>query len=211
MFCLIFRLRIHVRQHRYGLQIVKCLDSKCCKPFQTNWRKIFPKGFLPPPAIYKFGTSGLEVVEPSVYFADQQKFANQTKYRFATLQERLIANLESTEAGEWKDGNKRPPPFDAYCPSMEKKLDDSICKICAIQWPCPAALKRHSTVHGKKDSKQSDFFAYHEVNDEFDTDDETMQQDNPMVEESMPVFGNIKEHLLSPFEQLRDEFVETDM
>lgn len=72
----------HVRQHRYGYQIVKCLKGHCCKPFKTIWPQIFPKRFLPPPAIYQYGPSGLEIVEPSDYLQNPKKF------KFASLQQR---------------------------------------------------------------------------------------------------------------------------
>ena len=57
---------IHVQQSRYCLQIVKCLNPDCCDPYETNWRRIIPKGFLPPPAIYSYGETGLEIVEQSL-------------------------------------------------------------------------------------------------------------------------------------------------
>lgn len=50
----------HVRQHRYGSQIIKCLIPTCCKPFETNWLTIFPKCFLPPPAVYHYGQVDLK-------------------------------------------------------------------------------------------------------------------------------------------------------
>ena len=81
----------HVRQTKYSLQIVKCLDINCCKPFETNWKEIFPQRFMPPPAIYKFGLNGKEIVEPSEYFRNVNN--NNYNYKFATLNERLILNL----------------------------------------------------------------------------------------------------------------------
>ena len=87
-------------------------DRNCCEPFETNWYQIFQKRFIPPPAIYKFGPKGLEVVEPSIYFENQKSFENQRKYKFASLNERLITNLMSEEASRDKDGVERDPPFD---------------------------------------------------------------------------------------------------
>ena len=79
----------HVRQSKYGCQIVKCLDINCCTPYKTKWREVFLKGFMPPPAIYKFGLNGKEIVEPSEYFENIEN----SNYKFATLNERLIHNL----------------------------------------------------------------------------------------------------------------------
>ena len=129
---LIYNSRIskHVIQSRYSLQIVKCLNLDCCGSFQTNWLSIIPKRFIPMPAIYEFGEKGMQIVEPSIYFKEQLKFAKQTKFRFASIQERLIANLRSKESETNQNGTSRPPPFDSYCPSMESKLEDCICKVC---------------------------------------------------------------------------------
>ena len=77
----------HVIQCRYFLMIAKCLNPKCCKPFITNWMSLFPKRFLPAPAVYKFGTNGLYAVEPSTYEN------NPDEYKFATLKDRLVAGL----------------------------------------------------------------------------------------------------------------------
>lgn len=42
----------HVCQTQYCLQVVKCLNEKCCKPPRSSWHKIMgPHRFLPPPVI----------------------------------------------------------------------------------------------------------------------------------------------------------------
>tara|TARA_Y100001956_G_C4120828_1_gene187303 strand:- start:33 stop:545 length:513 start_codon:yes stop_codon:yes gene_type:complete len=169
--------------------------------------RIVPKRFIPPPAIYQFGKTGLEVVEPSIYFKDQENFEKQSKYKFATLQERIIANLVSNEAGKNKSGDVRPPPFDLYCPSMEKKLDECICETCGSSWPSAAAKNRHSKAH--KSVVQSGENLSNIVDDEFENEnDQSMMVDDLSMEERMPIFGNINEILVSPFEQLNDEFLE---
>ena len=78
----------HVKQARYSIQVVKCKDPICCKPYETNWDTAFPERFIPPPAVYKQGSKGLQIVEPSEYFK------NPKDYKFATLQERLIFNMK---------------------------------------------------------------------------------------------------------------------
>ena len=102
--------------------------------------------FLPPPAVYKFGPNGKEIVEPSIYLADP------SKYKFATLDERIIFNLKSLESEKSTKGDSRPMPFDSYCPSMQTKLDDCVCNICGSSWPCAAAVKRHKKAHTNTDN-----------------------------------------------------------
>ena len=186
---------------------MKCLDPECCEPFQTNWMQIVKKRFLPPPAIYTYGKNGLEVVEPSVYFADQRTFTNQRKYKFATLEQRLVTDLMSTEAKFSKNGVARPPPFDSYCPSMEDKLDGCVCEKCGSSWPSAAAMKRHLKAHNRRNITNESTIEYQEVTDEVESDiDISMYLESAMdVEEAMPIIGNIQDHLASPFEEIMDE------
>jgi len=44
--------RQHVLQSQYSLQIRKCTDETCCRKDRTNFRKILPDGFIPPPVPY---------------------------------------------------------------------------------------------------------------------------------------------------------------
>ena len=182
----------HVKQARYNIQVVKCKDPICCKPYETNWDTAFPERFIPPPAVYKHGSKGLQIVEPSEYFK------NTKDYKFATLQERLIFNLKSKEACLTKNGrNSRPMPFDSFCPSMKDKLDECVCKICGAYWPSAAAKNRHLKAHGKIETFE-DKIEYDDVKDEFE--EEAMSESD-----TMPVFENMRIHLASPFEWLNDE------
>ena len=137
----------HVVQSRYNVQIVKCLDRSCCEEFKTNWNQVFPSRFIPPTVPCKFGSKGLEVVEISEYKEDLK--LEKPKFRFATLQQRLMHNLTSTEARKSQTGIKRPPPFDAYCPSMmaNNYIDKCVCPDCGTCWPSAAAKDRHRKAH----------------------------------------------------------------
>ena len=201
----------HVRQHRYGLQIVKCLDESCCGRFETNWLNIFPERFIPPTAVYQYGATGLEIVEPSVYLKEPRK------YKFATLPQRLIAKLVPKEGLFGKNGEKRPVPFDLYCPSMQDKIENCVCKQCGIYWPSAAAKNRHQKIHkipGADDTfvhDQGFNLAHDEVLDEFETDSET-EEEKSDPDCPMPVFSDLKKHITSPFVQLwlEDDAVEDD-
>ena len=43
----------HVQQAGYSFQVVKCLDPDSCEAFVSDWLTLFPKRFIPPPAIYQ--------------------------------------------------------------------------------------------------------------------------------------------------------------
>ena len=184
----------HVRQHRYGIQIVKCLETTCCEAFETNWLDIFPKRFIPPPAVYQFGLRGLEIVEPTVYFR------NPKKYKFASLSQRLITNLVPEEALKGKNGKIRPFPFDIYCESMQENIDQCVCDKCGLYWPSCAAKNRHLKAH-KKDIFE-DTFDTNDVLDEFDSEAE--EEPEELGSTPMPIFEDIRSHLTSPFVPVTD-------
>ena len=109
----------HVQQSRYALQIVKCQDRNCCKPFKTNWMSFFPERFVPFPACHKYEESGLEAVESKDYFQ------NQKSCKFAPLHQRLLVKVKLQVSS-----NYAIVPFDMYCPSLDGELAKSICKKC---------------------------------------------------------------------------------
>ena len=47
-----------------------------------------------------------------------------------------------------------------------------------------------------------------EKNEEGDSEEESVGITNLPLEEPMPIFGNPKEYLASPFEEIHDEFLE---
>ena len=109
----------HVQQSRHSLQIVMCFDSNCCKPFVTDWPKMFPTRFCPPPLVYKYSENGMVAVEPEKYFKDPKK------YKFAPLSVRIILEKYPDAAKKYLKA-----PFHFYCPSMQDKLENGICKSC---------------------------------------------------------------------------------
>ena len=126
----------------------------------------------------------------------------------------MIYNFDrSEEAEKFQNGVKRPHPNDAYCPSLKGKLDNCVCKLCGIQWPCAAAVKRHEVVHNSKkfetrDSEDSerDYAIWNEVEDELLSDDIHDNMDIAMPEtdenmEDMPIISDLK-FLKSPFEEI---------
>ena len=51
----------HVCKSQYFLQIVKCKDSKCCRPFRSSYLKVVKDSFLPPPiSVTRTTTSGVK-------------------------------------------------------------------------------------------------------------------------------------------------------
>ena len=170
----------HVRQTRYGIQIVRCLIPTCCGPFRSNWMEIIKTRF------YEVSRTGQKAVEPSRYFNSTDK----KKIKFAKLKQRLISNHLPEEAA-----NFAMPPFDLYCPSMQKKLAKCICETCGVQWPCEAQVKRHKKCH--KNEMTDDSPCLYEVTDEFcKTQDEDITG-NP---DKIPIIDNLVDFMASDFE-----------
>lgn len=171
----------HVQQSRYALQVVKCVDANCCAPFQTNWLAVLPSRFIPPPMVFRFSRAGMVSVEPSEVFKTPKHF------QFAPLLKRIILRAEV-------DGAHLP--FDTYCPSMVAKLDDGICPACQHYWPSAAAMKRHKVAHGRVHHAPAAVSLDCQVEDKVTMD--VLLEFNP--EDCMPIFDNINDLLINPFE-----------
>ena len=185
----------HVLQARYSLQVVKCDDTRCCKPFVSDWPLVFPDRFIPPPAVYQYDSIGVVAVEPEVYFGDPN--ATQSKFEFASLQKRLI--LQKTPVAGSEYGRM---PFDLYCPKMKDKLSKGICPTCNMYWPSSAAMLRHKKCHSNRFRAVLEEDETEDVEeDEKTEDEEEMPHQDRDEDMAMPVFENIFEKLQSPFEE----------
>ena len=188
----------HVRQTRYNLQTVKCRNTACCEPFQTNWMDFFPDRFIPIPAVYEYKSNGQVAVEPSIYVKNPKKF------EFVCLTKRLLLKKIPFAATKYDE-----VPFDLYCPSMQEKLSKGICKICNRYWPSAAAMIRHKKCHRNVNELEAE--SVEESGRESEVDEESSHElscEEAMPEESssnendgeiMPVFRNIFDVLASPF------------
>ena len=179
----------HVRQTRYNLQIVKCRNTACCEPFQTNWMNVFRDRFFPTPAVYKYKSNGQVAVEPSIYVKNPKKVG------FVRLTKRLLLKKIPFAATKYDE-----VPFDLYCPSMQEKLSKGICKISNRYWPSAAAMIRHKKCHHNVNELEAE--SEEESGRECEVDKESSHElscEEAMPEESssnendgeiMPVFRN---------------------
>ena len=170
--------KTHVQQSRYSLQIVKCDDEACCSKFTTDWMRVFPERFIPMPAAYKYGRCGMMAVEPA------ELAKNPKAHTYATLQQRILyKQLLPESARKYKD-----LPFDLYCPSMESKLAECLCKKCGQYWPFKAAVGRHMKCH-----KVTAAIIEQDDDDEAEEFD---QQGDAQIDQNIPVFTD---EVVSPF------------
>ena len=117
---------IHTRTSQYFLQIIKCDNFLCCGKMRTKWMEIFPKRFLPPPAVIRRDEGGPSVPEPSEVKATDQ---------FAGLWQRMAMTRVRAVDG----------PYNEFCPSVQKEISNSnrICKHCHTYFTSAAAVTRH--------------------------------------------------------------------
>ena len=124
----------HCVQSSYCLQIVKCDSPTCCLPFRSNYLKLFPSRFLPPPMPIRRNECG--PIIPPVKSEDD---------KFCTLSQLLILGPKTLNFSDFST-----VPYDFHCPSAKEKLYERSCNYCSYHGPTAAALKRHLVVHTNK-------------------------------------------------------------
>ena len=119
----------HVRQSQYMLQIIKCSDSFCGKPWRTNYPMFFPKQFLPVPVTISTSDNGLKI--------DPKKGSFRSLFHFFYLASTLRLDTCCSE----------------YCPSLQEKnaknegvIDWHTCKNCSLYHSTVAAMKKLKSV-----------------------------------------------------------------
>lgn len=176
----------HVRQSQYFMQIVKCSQPDCCRPWRSSWNAFFPQRFLPGPVVLSQADEGLCIPD-----ADEVSAA--TQIYFTSLAQRM---------GFVSSKVPMDSSFDMYCPSLSiAELQKRTCPECKIYHASQASMKRHRHVHcsdhntvASSSSKVSDVI-YTPVSSE------AMKKSVPeKQDEGMPVVRNLFEWLQTAFE-----------
>lgn len=103
---------------------VKCDDSACCKPMRSSLKKLFPKGFLPPPvAVERCEGGGFKLLEPSK--VDPKM--------------RLVDPLLALAMGI----HIEDIPYDLHMPSARVHIPKRTCPVCHQYFPSKAQMERH--------------------------------------------------------------------
>ena len=126
----------HVRQSQYMLQIIRCSDSSCYKPWWTNYPMFFPKRFLSAPVTISVSDNDLKI--------DPKKGSFRSLFQSFYLAS--ILKLDTC--------------YDEYCPSLqernaknERAIDIRTCKNCSLHHSTVAALKKDKRVCQNKQQK----------------------------------------------------------
>ncbi|CAF1129204.1 unnamed protein product [Adineta ricciae] len=187
----------HVFQTQYTIQIIRCTKPECCGPWRSNYIQVFPHRFLPPPVPFHRSSRGVRLAGIETSVADQ----NCTSPYYGTLFQRIQFH------GIVVRGTEKPLlPFDAFCPSIQTKLQSRTCTICKQYIPSVIRLRNHYRVHQQRyglkytDLKSKD-------DELFDTDDDIIDpNDLPIAQMNMSLngvclFPDMKDWLRSDFEE----------
>ncbi|CAG8550095.1 7005_t:CDS:2 [Dentiscutata heterogama] len=121
----------HVMTCRYMTQVIKCDDPSCCKPFHSGIKQVLPNRFFPPPLL-------LQQKLHSICIASMGISNNTThfgSFLLSVLMERKLTP---------PDANLQYFPFDWYCPTVNKSINEYLCSYCNRYYALKGALKIHT-------------------------------------------------------------------
>ncbi len=187
----------HVFQTQYTIQIIRCTKPECCGPWRSNYIQVFPHRFLPPPVPFHRSSRGVRLAEIESSFANQKPISPY----YGTLFQRIQFH------GIVVRGSQKPLiPFDAYCPSLQNKLDLRTCSICKQYIPSAIRLRHHYRVHQQRyASKYTDYNNNKEEeiiddNDPIDPSDLPISQVN-LSQNGVYLFTDMADWLKPDFEE----------
>ena len=124
----------HVLQTQYTLQIIRCDSIECCGPWRSNYIKVFPHRFLPPPVPFERTIYGIRMADK-----DYQKgqfygsLFQRIQYHGVVIQHTQNELL----------------PFDYCCSSVKKELKKRTCQVCNQYIPSAYRMKNHYKIHAQ--------------------------------------------------------------
>ncbi|CAG8449488.1 6300_t:CDS:2 [Dentiscutata heterogama] len=121
----------HVMTCRYMTQVIKCDDPSCCKPFHSGIKQVLPNRFFPPPLL-------LQQKLHSICIASMGISNNTThfgSFLLSVLMERKLTP---------PDANLQYFPFDWYCPTVNKSINEYLCSYCNRYYALKGSLKIHT-------------------------------------------------------------------
>ncbi|CAG8734991.1 24591_t:CDS:2 [Dentiscutata erythropus] len=121
----------HVMTCHYMTQVTKCNDPSCCKPFRSGIQQILPKRFFPPPLFTQQKPHGICAASMSI----SDNTTHFSSFLLSVLMEgKLIP----------PDTNLHYLPFNWYCPTVNKSINEYLCFYCKRYFALKEALKYHT-------------------------------------------------------------------
>ncbi|CAG8576737.1 11521_t:CDS:2 [Dentiscutata erythropus] len=132
----------HVMTCRYITQVTKCDDPSCCKPFHSGIRQILLNRFIPPPLV-------VQQTPYSICAAKLNESDDITHFSSFLLSVLMEGKLTPP------DMNIRYLPFDWYCPTVNKSINEFICSYCNRYFALKRTLKSHTKKCSRNESNLS--------------------------------------------------------
>ena len=128
----------HIMSSKYMLQIVKCTDVSCCKPFRyPQFQTILPNRFLPYPRVLQHTELGIEALPLKDPIPADRHFC---KLSALLLLQDIHPDINTNQIKL-----RKPYPFDLYCPSVSMEdLQKKQCESCGMNFPTVVAKTNHS-------------------------------------------------------------------
>ncbi|CAG8816898.1 16446_t:CDS:2, partial [Cetraspora pellucida] len=124
-------IKKHVMTCRYFTQVTKYNDRSCCKPFHSEITQILPNWFFPPSLMIQQNPdticmANISASNDTIHFSP---------FILSILMERKLISLNM---------NLRCLPFDWYCLTVNKLINEYICLYCNWYFALKGALKNHT-------------------------------------------------------------------
>ncbi|CAF2145043.1 unnamed protein product [Rotaria magnacalcarata] len=164
----------HVFQTQYTIQIIRCTKPECCGPWRSNYIQVFPHRFLPPPVPFNRSSQGVRLEKIESTLANLKPISPYYGTLFQRIQFHGIV-MRGTQ--------NQLIPFDAYCPSVQSKLDSRRCTICKQYIPSATRLRDHYKVHQQRYASK-----YTSCNNNSNNkEEELVDEDDPMDPSDLPL------------------------
>ena len=181
----------HVLQTQYTIQIIRCNNPSCCSPWRSNYNRVFPHRFLPPPVPFHRSSRGVRMAE----IDSSSAATNPISPFYGNLFQRI--QFHGIVLNQTKDNLL---PFDACCPSLQTKLSSRLCSICKQYIPISIRLRNHYRIHETEidydQNKEENILDDHDLHDPYEMSIVTLDS----TQKGVYLFSDIKEWLKSDFE-----------
>ncbi|CAF4855542.1 unnamed protein product, partial [Rotaria socialis] len=184
----------HIHQSQYLLQVVRCNNTKCCKPWRSYYFQILNQRFIPAPVAYQVSKLGRI---PSRFDANNSNFLNlfERLHLQKFFKEKLMMDFL---------------PFDRYCLSLQQDIQRRLCAICGLYFSSIASMKRHKVLHSNRYKKKEMLINYNDDDDNDAGEPELAMNSNDHYQQeqvdnnSAPIIMNIFDFFKSDFEQVKE-------
>ncbi len=183
----------HVLQTQYTIQIIRCNDSSCCTPWRSNYDRVFPHRFLPPPVPFHRSSRGVKMAD----IESSSATTNPISPFYGNLFQRIQFH------GIVRNHTKNDLlPFDAYCPSLQTKLSSRLCSTCKQYISTSIRLRNHYKIHQHVSNIDYDNIKEENILDDQDLNDpyDISMMSLNSTQTGVYLFTDIMEWLKSDFE-----------